>query len=402
MTVKIELGFTADGVGAPFFRLDDPVLGRLDNPDAFLGGGEIFIDTSAYFKSFSLVRGKSRELDRYQAGQASVTFDNSTRVFDPTYTASPFYGQIVPKRQIRITVDNVVQYLGVVEDWNINYEPGTNSEAICQAFDSFSYFANVEMGTATYVAESTAARLNNLLDNVGWAASQRDIDTTLATLGSETIGTDTFALPVLQAVALSEPGDLFIAKNGDVKFVGRNTSFTAGGVVLSDSGTAIPYKTISAIYGSELLYNYATITSTAGTAVASNETSINTYGERSLTQTTFLSSTGQLQELADYLVVRYDEPEYRFENVTVDLRAIGTAQAASILDLELGDTIRIDFTPSNIPPTISRYGKVIGYRLAYTPNSQEAALQLQSTQGALLVLDDPEFGKLDSDNVLGW
>jgi hypothetical protein len=402
MTVKIELGFTADGVGAPFFRLDDPVLGILDNPNAFLGGGELFVDTSAYFKSFGLARGKSRELDRYQAGQASVTFDNSTRVFDPTYEASPFFGQIVPKRQIRITVDNVIQYLGVVEDWNIVYEPGNNSEATCQAFDSFSYFANVELGTATYPAESTAQRLNNLLDSVGWAPSQRDFDTTLATLAEQTIVEDTNALPIMQTVAASEPADLFIAKNGDVKLVGRNTPFESNGVVFSDAGTAIPYKTINAIYGSELLYNTAAISSSAGTATAVDESSINEYGERALTQTTYLSSTTQLEQLAEYLVVKYGQPEYRFENLTIDLLAIGTANRAAILGIELGDIVQINFTPSNLPPVISRYGKIIGLSLGFSPNAQEASLQLQSTQGALMVLDDPVFGKLDSNNVLGW
>jgi len=40
MTVKIELGFTADGAGAPFLTLDDPTLGRLDTAGIYLGGGE--------------------------------------------------------------------------------------------------------------------------------------------------------------------------------------------------------------------------------------------------------------------------------------------------------------------------------------------------------------------------
>ena len=150
MSVKVELGFTADGAGGPFFTLDDPVLGRLDNPQAFLGGGEVFVDVSPYFQTFSLQRGKSRELDRYEAGQASVTFDNRARTFDPTFESSPYFGQIVPKRLVRISVDNIIQFEGSVEDWNLEYESGnTNSRATLQAFDSFSYFVSAEVGTAT-------------------------------------------------------------------------------------------------------------------------------------------------------------------------------------------------------------------------------------------------------------
>lgn len=402
MGVKIELGFSGEGVGLPYFTLDDPVLGVLDNPDAFLGIGEIFVDVSSYFKAFSVTRGKSRELDRYQAGQASIVFDNTTRVFDPTFTASPFFGQIVPKRQVRITVDNIVQYLGVVEDWNINYEQTINSNASLQAFDSFSYFANAELGTATYPVEDTSVRLNNLLDSIGWSTAQRNIDNTLAELESQTITPATFALPVLQNIATSEPGDLFIAKNGDLAFLGRNKGFSSGGAIFSDAGTAIPYKTISAIYGSELLYNVANVSSSAGTAFSTATSSVASFGQRTVAQDTLLSTSNQLQELADYLVIRYSNPEFRFEGITIDLKAISPSQRATVLDLELGDIVLLEFTPSNIPPKIERYGKIIGIGLAISPDAEELRLQLQSTQGALLTLDDPVFGKLDNNNVLGW
>lgn len=402
MSVKVELGFTADGVGAPFFTLDDPILGILDDPNVFLGGGEVFIDVSQFFKALSIRRGKSRELDRYQAGQANVSFDNKSRAFDPTYLASPYYGQIVPKRQIRISVNNVIQYLGTVEDWNLEYEPGTNSVAICSAFDSFSYFVNANLSIASYSIEGTSARLNNLLDNLGWSATQRDIAFTAATLEALNITEQTPAMPIMQQVALSEPGDLFISKDGDVKLVGRNVAFSSSGLVFSDSGSAIPYKTIKAIYGSELLYNNAITSSNAGTAISENTTSVSIFGQRTLSQQTYLSTFQQLDELADFLVSIYANPEYRFEGLTIDLKAITSAQKTQVLALELGDVVRVDFTPSKIPPALTRYGKVIGLELNFAPDREEMTISLQSTQGTVFVLDDPIFGKLDNTNVLGW
>jgi hypothetical protein len=402
MSVKVELGFTADGAGGPFFTLDDPVLGKLDDPNVFLGGGEVFVDVSQYFRALSINRGKSRELDRYGAGQAVVTFDNQARVFDPTYVASPYYGQIVPKRMVRISVDNVIQYEGTVDDWNIAYEPGTNSEAALNAFDSFSYFVSAELGTATYGVETTADRLNNLLDNLNWSQDKRDIANTGAILAGTAITEVKDALPIMQTVSLSEPGDLFISKDGDVKLVGRNTAFSSSGAIFSDSGSGIPYKNIRAIYGSELLYNVVNTFSSVGTATATNTSSVTIYGQRALNQETYLSDTGQLEELAEYLVSRYGEPEYRFEGITVDLQAISPVQKALVVGLELGDVVRVDFTPSKIPPALTRYGKVIGIVMQITPNFQEITLQLQSTQGSLFVLDDPVFGKLDAGNILGW
>ena len=402
MSVKIELGFTADGQGGPFFTLDDPVLGKLDDPNVFLGGGEVFVDVSAYFQTFGIQRGKSRELDKYQAGQASVSFDNQSRVFDPTYEDSPYYGQIVPKRLVRITASDELQFEGTVEDWNIAYEPGTNSQATLQAFDAFSYLTNVEFGTATYVQETTADRLNNLLDNIDWSATKRDIADTGATLSGTAITEPEFVLPILQTLSASEPGDLFISRTGDVKLVGRNQAFTSSGLVFADDGSGIPYKTIKAIYGSELLYNNIQTTSAAGTATATNTTSVAIYGERSLVSQTYLSDTGQLEELADYWVTRYADPEYRFEGLTVDLKSISTAQKESVLAVELGDVVRVDFTPSKIPPALTQYGKVIGIRTVFNTEREEIELMLQSTQGSLFVLDDAVFGKLDAGNILGW
>jgi hypothetical protein len=206
----------------------------------------------------------------------------------------------------------------------------------------------------------------------------------------------------MQIVSLSEPGDLFISKDGDVKLVGRNIAFSSSGATFSDTGTGIPYKTIRAIYGSELLHNTVNTFSSVGTATATNTTSVTIYGQRALNQETYLSNTGQLEELAEYLVSRYGEPEYRFEGITVDLNAITTAQRAQVVGIELGDVVQVNFTPSKIPPSLTRYGKVIGIIFQVTPNLQEMTLQLQSTQGSLFVLDDPVFGKLDAGNILGW
>lgn len=402
MTVKIELGFTDDGQGGSFFRLDDPVLGRLDDPTVYLGGGEVFVDVSEYFMTFNLARGKSRELEKYEAGQASVRFENNQRTFDPTYVDSPFLGQIVPKRNLRVSVDNVIQFLGVVEDWNLDYEPGGQSIATCQAFDSFSFLNNVQFENQTFIEQDSDDRINSVLDVIGWSTAARQIADSGAILAGTAITGSVFALPYLQTVANSDPGDLFIAKNGDIKFQGRNTTFDSDGLIFSDSGLGIPYKTITAIFGSELLFNSAVVTSAAGTATAINTESAILYGSRDIIRETFLSDQNQLDQLANFLVARYGNPEYRFEGITVDLRAITAQQKANLLNLDLSDVVRVEFTPGRIGDPIVRYGKVIGLQQTYTPSSEELVLKLETTSGALLVLDDAVFGRLDAGNLLGW
>jgi len=378
MTVTIELGFLEDGV-------------------------ETFTDISEFFQSYSISRGKSRELERYQSGQATVRFENNTRAFDPTFEASPYFGQIVPRRSIRITNGTAVQFLGVIEDWNISYDPGGQSIAVCQAFDSFNFLSGVNFTGVTFSEEQTSDRVEAVLDEIGWDAGRRDIQGLGATLSAATISEDTNTLDYLNKAALSDPGDIFISREGDVAYRGRNQGFTSESLVFTDAGTAIPYQTISVIYGSELLYNRVTITSEGvGTVVATSSDSISVYGERDYDRDTFLSTLGQVDDLANFLVNRYGEPEFRFDGLTINLDNLPSNQREDVLDVDLAQPVLIGFTPNNIAPEIQRYAKVIGIEQNITPSEQKLTLRLQSTQGSLFILDDAVFGRLDEDNLLGW
>jgi len=378
MSVTIELGFIEDGV-------------------------QTFVDISEFFQSYSIQRGKSRELERYQTGQATVRFENTQRAFDPTYEASPYFGQIVPKRAIRITNGTAVQFLGVIEDWNLSYDPGGQSIAIAQAFDAFNLLSGINFSGATFSEEQTADRVTNVLDEIGWDINRRDIQGLGATLAAATISESTNTLEYLTKAANSDPGDIFISRAGDVSYRGRNQGFTSQSLVFSDAGTAIPYQTISAIYGSELLYNKVTVTSEGvGTAVATNTNSITEYGERDYEEDTFLSSESQVQDLANYLVNLYGEPEFRFDGLTINLDTLAADKKADVLNLDLAQPVQVGFTPNNISPEIQRFAKVIGLEQNVTPDEQKVILRLQSTQGSLFILDDAVFGRLDEDNLLGW
>jgi len=402
MSVKVELGFTEAGNSAPFLTLDDPVNGTLDNSDNVLGGAEVLVDVSEFFQSYSISRGKSRELEKFNAGQVSVTFENTNRFFDPTYEASPYFGQIVPRRQVRVTKDDIIQFEGTIDDWNIDFSPGGQSIATAQGFDGFSIFANLTLPELSVPEESTSERITRVLDAINWSENKRDLDFGGATLGAQTIEQGTNVLEYLTLISVSEPGDVFISKNGSVKFVSRNVSFTSDGITFSDTGDDITYTELQTVYGSELLFNSVLVTSEAGEATASKAQSIGEYGERGLERATLLSDTDQLQVLADFLVNRFSEPELRFETLTSNLRTLSESDRLLLEGAELGDVTEIKFTPNNIPPQIDSYGKIIGIRSTVTPDSEQIIFNFQSVAGALFVLSDAEFGKLDSGNSLGW
>ena len=401
MTLKVELGFTDAGVNPPFFTLDDSTRGVLDNTTYVLGGGEALVDVSSYLRTVSIQRGKSRELDRYDAGQASVTFNNLSRAFDPTFTPSPLYGQIVPRRRIRITADGIPQFDGVVDDWNIEIEPSGYSIATCQAFGPFARLAGLELNSFSPPQQLTGARVGTALNNVSWPSADRSIDTGGATLASQVVADGTPILDYLQLIAESEPGDIFGDKSGRIVFVDRNQITNGNTLTFSDSGVGIPYQTIRVVYGSELLYNRVTVLNEANGFTATDDYSIALYGERDIEINTLLANDTDLETLAEFLVSKYKEPEFRFEGLSVNLSEVTPAERSDLLTLELGDVISIELTPGKIPPAIQQYGKIISLNYSFEPGAENLEIGVSTTFGSLFILDDTQFGILDVGS-LGW
>jgi hypothetical protein len=394
----VQIGFDLVGANANLLTLDNPVKGKLNTP-AYPLGGQIFYDVTDKVKSIATRRGKNRQLDEFDGGLANVVFDNNDRTFDPEYVNSPYYGQIIPKRAIRIFSGGQPRFQGVIDDWNLAYDPGGFSEASAASSDAFTLFNTQTLPAGTATAQKAGERVNAILNlpDVNWSTQDRTIETGQTTLGADVYVEDTNVLEYLRTVARSEPGNLFIGKNGNVVFTDRNHAPTAGEVVLADDGTGIPYQGMKVVYGSELLYNEIVIGSDlAGTVVAQDTASIAQYGVLNLTQTGLLmSDPTYVQNLAIYYASKYSQPEYRFESVDIVIDELSDAQQQAILGLEISDFVTIKFTPNGISPAIEKIAEVIRIDDDITPESHVVSLGFATLDYFLLVLDDPEFGKLD-------
>lgn len=394
----VEIGFDVIGANANLLTLDDPVKGKLDTP-AYPLGGQIFYDVTDKVKSIAIRRGKNRQLDEYDAGLANVVFDNNDRTFDPEYAASPYFGQIIPKRAIRISSGGNRIFTGVVDDFNLDYAPGGNSEASAASSDAFTLFNTQTLPAGTATPQKSGDRLNAILDlpDVSWSTQDRDIAEGLTDFGADVFAEDSNVLEYLRTISRSEPGNLFIGKNGHVVFTDRNNAPTSGAVTLADDGTGIPYQGMKVVYGSELLFNEVVIGSAlAGTVIAQDLGSIREYGVLNLTQTGLLMSDPDfVQNLALFYATKYSTPEYRFESVEVVVDELSNADQQSILNLEIGDFVTIKFTPNGIAPAIEKVAEVIRIDNDITPQAHVVSLGFATLDYFLLVLDDLQFGKLD-------
>jgi len=385
------------------FILDDPVAGVLDNLLYTLGGNS-FADITSSLITASVSRGKNRDLDRYSAGMASIVLNNEDRKFDPLYTAGPLYNQLVPRREIRITTDGERVFTGTVDDYNLDYVPKPRSKAEIAASDDLSLLSRQLLSGFNPSSQLTGARVTAVLDdaNVLWPTDRRDVDT-----GQSTLGTGIFdgnALEYLQQVDGSEQGALFVGKSGDLVFRDRLdfTPTSTSVVEFADDGTGIPYQRVQVNYGIELLYNNVEVTSPAGTAIANNQRSRTAYGVSSYEVATLVDSQDQLDNLADFLVSKYADPEYRISGFAINLDGISSGQKASVLGLELGDVVKITFTPNATGNAIVQFGQVIRLDHEIEQTRHDVVLGLASVDWTFLVLDDALFGTMDSNNALAF
>ena len=381
------------------FILDDPVAGVLDNTE-FLLGGVFFYDVSRFVRSVSVQRGKNRQLDRFSAGTLSVVLNNESRFFDP-FGATEI--DPIPRVPIRVTSGSVVQFTGVVEDWDYSYEPGGRSSALVRAVDDLTRLARtsvVASGTAT--PELSGARVNAVLnmDSVRWPEDRRFVD-----VGDSFLCSDVFegqnALEYLQLVEVSEQGQLFVGKGGDLVFRARTSATPRTGDVLvfADDGSGVPYNQVQVNYGTELMVNRVTVSAPLSTAVAENVRSQTTFGVISEELTVLCASASVVQNIADFVVARFGEPEYRFETLLIDVDGLALGQVADVLALEIGDVVEVKFTPNGVGAPIDRFAQVIGVSHEVGPMTHQVSLRLSSLEFAFFVLDDVVFGILDTNHL---
>jgi hypothetical protein len=401
VSVTVELGLSKA------FTLDDPVAGVIGSTE-FTIGGVSFTDITSRVTGLSLSRGKNRDLDRFNAGTLSVSLNNEDRAFDPLFAGSPFFGDIVPRRDVRVLAEGTaVQYVGKILDWNFEFEPNGRQSASLEAADGFTVLAQQELTPGTAVAQLTGARVDAVLSQVSvdWPVGERVIDT-----GNSELGADLFegnVLSYLQKVEQSEAGLLFIDKSGRVAFVDRLTTPTVDNVtVFADDGTGIPFAPAALDFGTEQLHNQITVTSPGSTAVANGALSQTRYGIAEITVDTLIDDADTVEGLADLLLSRFQEPQLRFQAIRVDVNKITAPQRAEVFALEIGDVaqVKLTFTPNGIGPAIERYGLVISIGHDISPDDHVMTVGVGSLQTSLFVIGDPEFGTIgeSAPGVLGF
>lgn len=358
----------------------------------------IWVDVSRWVEAFSYNRGRNRERDQVFAGTMQMTLDNRDRRFDPTFSGSPYAGQILPMRKIRVraSYNNSIYSLfnGYVQSWGQEWSGWADATVPLTASDGFLPMNLAQLNTS-YPAQTSDQRISAVLDTIGWTVggSQWTLgDPVLGILGSTTvlgptgdrsIGpgqaiiaastlTNTAALQHIQDVTTSEFGMFFINHDGVATFFGRNRLVLAQQNQATFGEQELPYVSITMAYDDTDIWNDIRITASGGvTQVASDITSQAQYFKRTLAINTLQNSDPQALGLANLLLSRHKQPALQITSVTLDGDANPAAIYPQMLTRELADTVTAIRRPPGGGLAIVQPSTIQGINTSYSAEGGE-------------------------------
>lgn len=415
--MQVLVGFETSATFGQPFQLDDATYGKLNTGTL---GGIQFADLTTLVQSVNITRGRSRQLQEFNAGTATVSFWNKSRALDPLNTASPYWNSasnstgIVPRLPIIVYANGIAIFTGIIQDWNVNYDLGNNDVVYAQCADAFTVLSSVNLDAHTVTQQVTGTRINEVLNySEVMYQGAKSIGTGASTLGATaanagfSISAGTNLLNYLQTITTSEQGYLYVGANGTLTFKGRREVLNAIADVnfYGDPLMGVPYQTLQNEFGDELLFNVIQTQSPAGGPYSvSDSTSIAQYQAQTYTQTSLLNAdTSELQALGNYLLGKYKQPALRFTGLSTQMLALTTDQQDDCLRLDLTSicTVTKNFavgTPSSVIQKVI----VSGVTHNITPGSHIVAYTFESVDNnQYLTLDNTIFGTLN-ENLLAF
>jgi hypothetical protein len=114
--------------------------------DAPYAVGPTWFNVTSYVREMSTDRGRSDDWDTF-SGNAVVVLDNRDRRFDPFNTSGPYYGNLLPRRQIKITATyggtEYPIFRGFIQSWPPAWtDAGRDSTVTLSCMDALGFLAS--------------------------------------------------------------------------------------------------------------------------------------------------------------------------------------------------------------------------------------------------------------------
>ena len=340
------------GTGPQF--ADVLVLGSLT--DGILGTNVLgttatqTVDISSTVQRISVRRGRDRMFEQYSPGQAIIQFLDFTGDWNPDNPASPYYNQILPMRQVKVTTAYLGTgygiFTGFISSWDWTWADQAADYAIVTitAVDAFRFLQLAEITNVPGAANKDlpGERLDLILDEIDWPTNLRAIDTGDTELQNDP-GTARQTLIACQVIEQSDLGAFFVDADGNITYLSRaNLAVRASGAAteFNDDGTDIAYQDLDINLDETELANDVTFTRAGGSAQqVSDATSITEYGRRSYSADGLMMETNATALARATSILNYRKtPRLRVDSIGLDISS-DSNRVTPALKLDIGDPI---------------------------------------------------------------
>ena len=382
--------------------------------NVFADSAAVIVDVSNQINRIETNRGRTALSDQFQTGALTLRIVDQNGDFNPQNVTGPYYNLLTPMKKVQITATfNSVTYpifSGFITNYVTTY-PDESGEDLAittiQAVDAFrlAQLAQISTVTGATAGNLSGTRITQILDEIDWPASMRDIDAGLTTLQNDP-GSNRTALQALTTVATSEYGALYVDATGS--FVFQDRAVTVGSIggtptVFADNGTGIDYFDASWVLNDVLIFNKATITRTGGTAqIASNQPSIDKYFLHSYFLDNLLMQTDAVAlDYAQAYVASRAETSIRCDAIVLDLYTPNyDTGVVAALDLDFFDPITIITTQPG-GSLLDKTLQIFGVRMNITPNSWKTTFTTLEPVIDGFIIGNVDYGILDT-SVLSY
>jgi hypothetical protein len=408
-TINAVINFSTGPAFAQAFIIGSGVFGT----NVLADSAAVIVDVSNQVNRIETRRGRTALSDQFQTSALTLRIVDQNGDFNPENPASPYYTYLTPMKKVQITATYGVTTYPIFSGFITSYVTTYPREAedvtytTIQAVDAFRLAQNAQISTVTGASagQLSGTRINEILDEISWPASMRDVDAGLTTLQNDP-GTTRTALAALTTVAQSEYGALYVNANGEFVFQDRSvtvSSIAGTPTVFADDGSGIEYNDVAWILNDTLIFNKATITRVGGSAqVAFNQASIDKYFLHSYFLDGLLMQTDAVAlDYAQAYVASRAETTIRCDAIILDLYTPNyNSGIIAALDLDFFDPITVKTTQPG-GSVLEKTLQIFGVNMNITPNSWKTTFTTLEPIIDGFILGNVNYGVL-GQNVLSY
>jgi hypothetical protein len=149
----------------------------------------VIVDVSDQVNLIQTSRGRNALVDQFQTGQLTLRIVDQNGDFNPTNPSGPYYELLTPMKKVQISATYGATtysiFSGFITSY-VNTQPKDATEVAyttIQAVDAFRLAQNAQISTVTGASAGnlSGTRINQILDQIDWPATMRDVDAGLTT-----------------------------------------------------------------------------------------------------------------------------------------------------------------------------------------------------------------------------